>query len=127
MLIKLLSVHIVAAAASLTLSLDASAASRFTVQNDTEKDIFVSIFSGADQFCALEQKSRRIEAGETETHGCTGNGTQRCRLKFSSAAGKQFCKKQNNTCPLDSARKMRNGETVVISKDEEDAFVCAFF
>ncbi|NQY40500.1 MAG: hypothetical protein HRT80_10415 [Henriciella sp.] len=126
MLIKLFSTLILAVAASVALSLDASAGSRFTVQNDTGKDVFVSIFSGADQFCALEQKSRRIEAGETETHGCTGNGTQRCRLKF-SAAGKQICKKQNNTCPLDSARKMRNGEKVVISKDEEDEFVCAFF
>lgn len=127
MLFKCFSAIILAAVASLTLSLDASAASRFTLQNDTDKHVFVSIFSGGDQFCALEGKSRRVDAGKTETYGCTGNGTQRCRLKFYSAAEKQICKKQNNTCPNDSARKMKNGQEVVISKDEDDEFVCAFF
>lgn len=127
MLIKPLSVVAVAVIASLALSLDASAVSRFTVTNDTEKHVFVSVFSGGDQVCALEQKSQRVEAGKSETYGCTGNGTQRCRLKFYSAAEKQICKKQSNTCPNDSARKMKNGQEVVISKDEDDDFVCAFF
>ena len=127
MLFKCFSALILAAIASLALSPDASAASRFTVTNDTEKHVFVSVFMGDDQFCALEQKSRRIDAGKSETYGCTGNGTQRCRLKFYSASEKQICKKQNNTCPLDSARKMKNGQEVVISKDEDDDFVCAFF
>ena len=127
MLITPSRVLLVAAAASLALPLDASAASRFTVQNDTEKHVFVSIFAGDDQVCALEGKSRRIEAGKSGTYGCAGHNTQRCRLKFYSAAEKQICKKQNNTCPNDSARKMRNGEKVVISKDEDNDFVCAFF
>lgn len=127
MLIKAISAFMLAGTASITLSLDASAVSRFTVQNDTEKHVFVSVFSGGDQFCALEQKSHRVEAGKTETYGCTGNGTHRCRLKFYSSAEKQICKKQNNTCPNDSARKMKNGQEVVISKDEDDKFVCAFF
>lgn len=127
MLFKCLSTLILAAIASLALNLDAHAVSRFTVQNDTEKDVFVSIFSGGDQFCALEQKSHRVKAGKTETYGCTGNGTHRCRLKFYSPAEKQICKKQNNTCPNDSARKMKNGQEVVISKDEDDGFVCEFF
>ena len=127
MLIKPLSMFAAAVVASLALSLDASAVSRFTVTNDTDKPVFVSVFSGGDQLCALEQKSQRVEAGKSETYGCTGNGTQRCRLKFYSAAEKQICKKQNNTCPKDSARKMKNDQEVVISKDEDDDFVCAFF
>jgi len=127
MLIKPGSISIVAVAASLSLSLDASASSRFTVQNDTENHVFVSIFAGDDQVCALEGKSRRVDAGKSGTYGCAGHKTQRCRLKFYSAAEKQICKKQNNTCPYDSARKMKNGEKVVISQDEDDKFVCAFF
>ena len=127
MLIKPLIVLTFAAIASLALSLDAGAVSRFTVTNDTEKHVFVEIFMGDDQVCALPQKSQRVEAGKSESYGCTGKGTQRCRLKFYSAADKQICKKQNNTCPNDSARKMRNGQEVVISKDEDDEFVCAFF
>lgn len=127
MLFKCFSAIILAAVASLALNLDAHAVSRFTVQNDTEEHVFVSIFTGDDQVCYLEQKSQRVDAGESKTYGCTGNGTQRCRLKFYSAAEKKICKKQGNTCPHDSARKMKNGQEVVISKDEDDAFVCEFF
>jgi len=127
MLIKAINTFILAGTASLALPLNAGAVSSFSVQNDTEKHVFVSVFAGGDQFCFLEQKSQRVEAGTSKTYGCIGNGKQRCRLKFYSAAEKQICKKQNNTCPNDSARKMKNGEKVVISKDEDDKFVCAFF
>lgn len=127
MLFKCLNALILAAAASLALSLDAGASSRFTVQNDTDKHVFVSIFSGGDQFCIAEENSKRIEAGSSGSFGCTGNGTNRCRLKFYSAPEKQICKRQSNTCPNDSARKMKNGQEVVISKDEDDGFVCEFF
>ena len=101
MLIKPLSVLTFAILASLALSLDVSAVSRFTVTNDTEEHVIVEIFMGDDQVCALPQKSQRVETGKSETYGCTGNDTQRCRLKFYSAADKQICKKQNNTCPND--------------------------
>ena len=108
-------------------ALTAEASSRFTVQNDTDKHVFVSIFAGDDQFCFAEENSKRVKAGANRSFGCTGNGTHRCRLKFFSADEKQICKRQGNSCPNASARKMKNGQKVVISKDADGDFTCAFY
>lgn len=127
MLFRCISALIFALAASLVLTLDASASSRFKVQNDTDKHVFVSIFSGGDHLCVAEENSKRVDAESDGAFGCTGNGKHRCKLKFYSADEKQICKRQGNSCPNDSARKMKNGAKVVISKDAKGDFICAFY
>ena len=119
MLIKLVSIFIAAVAASLSLSLDASASSRFTVQNDTENHVFVSIFMGGDQFCALEQKSQRVEAGKTETYGCKGNGKGKCKIKLSSYDGR-VCKDSRNTCGRRAIKMQAKSKAIVRETTETD-------
>lgn len=126
MLFKNLTAFIFAAAVGITLTLDASAASRFKIQNDTDKNIFVLIYMGDDSFCFAEQNSKRVEPESSDAFGCTGNGKNRCQVKF-RVEGKQICKKQNNSCFNDSARKLRNGAKAVIAKDDDGDFVCTFY
>ena len=100
--------------------------SRSQFGNDACNSSFVSIFSGGDQFCALEEKRRRVAAGKTETYGCTGNGKNRCQIQL-YAGGSEICKAQRNSCQQDNARKMKNGSKVVITKIEDDEFYCSFY
>ena len=93
MLITPSRVLLVAAAASIALPLDASAASRFTVQNDTEK--------GKD----------------TKSLGCKGNGKGKCKIKIFSF-DERGCKESQNTCS-GRAIKMQAKSKAIVSETSE--------
>ena len=126
MLFRPLASLVTASTASLLFAMDASATSRFTVQNDTDKKVNVYIYSGGDTLCSIEEKMKSVSAGKTDSFGCTGNGKNRCQVQF-YAEGNQVCKKQNNSCYKDNSRKLKNGEKAVITHDDENGYYCSFY
>lgn len=115
-----------ASLAVLFSAMDASANSRFTIQNDTDKKVNVYIYTGGDDLCSVQEKLKSVSAGETDSFGCTGDGKNRCQVQF-YAKGSQICKKQNNSCFKDNARKMKNGAKAVITFDDADGYYCSFY
>ena len=122
MLFRSLTAVSLASAAGLFLTLDADANSRFTVENQTELKANVYIYSGGDNYCSFEEKLKAASGGETDSYGCTGNGKQRCNVKFKQQ-GNQVCKINKTKC---GARAIRvpNKVEVTLSYDEEGEVVC---
>ena len=100
----------------------AEASPRFTVQNDSDKKVYIAIYTGADSVCSLAEKTKNASPGETDTYGCTGQGKGQCKVVF-TAGDKDICKDLNNTCSNDVA-KIKDGSTVVITKSGSK-FKCA--
>ena len=92
----------------------AEASPRFTVQNDSDKKVYVAIYTGADSVCSLAEKTKNTSPGETDTYGCTGQGKGQCKVVF-NVGDKDICKSLNNTCNGDVA-KIKDGSTVRITK-----------
>lgn len=117
---------ILASVASLLFALDAQATSRFSVENDSDEKVNVYIYTGGDEVCSIHEKLKSVGAGNENSFGCTGNGKNRCQIQL-YADGKMICKDQHNSCFKDSARKMKNGQKVVITHTDEDGYYCTFY
>jgi len=126
MLFRPFVILMVAFAASLAVAMEAEATSRFSVQNDSPEKVNVYIYTGGDTVCSIHEKLKSVGAGNSNTFGCTGNGKNRCQIQL-YADGKQICKKQHNSCFKDNARKMNNGQLVVITYTEEEGYYCSFY
>lgn len=124
MLIKHIVVLMAAAALGLLSSLEASANSRFTIENDSYAKVTVQIYSGGDGSCKSPEKTKTASAGETDSYGCTGNGKNRCKVKL-RVDGDRICKTQMNTCD-DTAQKIDNGDRIVITMPKSGSYECAF-
>lgn len=94
----------------------AEASPRFTVKNDSDKRVYVEIYTGADSVCSLAEKTKNASPGETDTYGCSGQGKGQCKVGF-LAGDKDICKGLYNTCSKDAA-KIKDGSTVVITGSE---------
>lgn len=112
----------VAAMVGLFLASPADASSRFTVTNKTDHLVKVIIYSGADNHCTYEEKTKSVPSGNSRSFGCTGNGKQRCNVKFKQQ-GNQVCKINKTKC---GARAIRvpNKVEVTLSYDEDGEVVC---
>ena len=117
---------LIASISSLFFALDADATSRFSVQNDTDEKVNVYIFTGGDTVCSVHEKLKSVGAGNNASFGCTGNGKNRCQIQL-YADGKMICKAQHNSCFKDNARKMKNGQLVVITHTDADGYYCSFY
>lgn len=126
MLLRPLVTLILASAASLFFAMEAQATSRFSVQNDSDEKVNVYIYTGGDTVCSIHEKLKSVGAGNNSSFGCTGNGKNRCQIQL-FAEGKRICKDQQNSCFNDGARKLNNGQMVVITHTEEDGYYCSFF
>jgi len=124
MLLKSLTALTLATVAGLALSLDASATSRFTVDNVTDNKVDVTIFAGGDASCTIPEKVKSVPSGNTRTFGCTGNGKHRCKATF-HIKGTRICGDDYNTCASDGGLRVKNGKTVVIEGDEWDGYSCS--
>ncbi len=112
----------IAVMAGLFLASPADASSRFTVTNKTDHLVKVIIYSGADNHCTYEEKTKSVPSGNSRSFGCTGNGKQRCNVKFKQQ-GNQVCKINKTKC---GARAIRvpNKVEVTLSYDENGEVVC---
>lgn len=108
----------------LFLTLDADANSRFTVESQADQKANVYIYTGGDSFCSFEQKLKAVSPGETDSYGCTGNGKNRCKVKF-YINGSKICNSQMDTCK-NNTKIVKNGAKVTISQDKNDEYVCTF-
>jgi len=106
---------------ALAASPAADASPRFTIKNDSSKKVFVDIYDGDDSICTTPDKTKIASAGETDTYGCNGHGKGRCKVEF-IANDKTICKNLNNTCS-GSVAKIKNSETVRITK-QDGKFTC---
>ena len=59
----------------------AFANSRFTVDNQSDGKLTVTIFNGNDATCDIAAKTHHVGAGNKDSFGCEGGGNQRCKVK----------------------------------------------
>ena len=122
MLARHLFAFAVAAITGLVLASPADASSRFTVINNTDHLVKVIIYSGADNHCTYEEKTKTVPSGKSRSFGCTGNAKQRCNVKFKQY-GKQVCKINKTTCGVRAIR-VPNKVEITLSNDENGDLVC---
>ena len=103
---------------------DAAASSRFTIENQSDTQVHVYIYSGGDTFCTLEEKVKYLSAGETDSYGCTGNGKNQCKIQL-YAKENLICKSDRNTCNSNAIKRENNSE-MRITGSLESGFSCAF-
>lgn len=123
MLIRFFGAFAIAASAGVLFTSTADASPRFTVHNDTEGTVKVIIYSGNDSACSLEEKTKTISSGKSNTYGCAGHGKGRCkiRMKYKSDV---ICKSHTNTCDGKST-KIDDGGAVTVSQNNND-ISCSF-
>lgn len=112
----------IAAIAGLFFTSPAEASSRFTVTNKTDHLVKVIIYSGSDTHCTYEEKTKTVPTGNSRSFGCTGNGKQRCDVKFKQY-GNQVCKINKTKCG-GRAIRVPNKVEVILSNNEDGDVVC---
>ncbi|GAB5456280.1 MAG: hypothetical protein Hens2KO_25090 [Henriciella sp.] len=125
MLIRFFSALAIATTAGLFFGPDASATSRFTIQNDNPQKVTVRIYHG-DSSCRSPNKTKKVSGGETGHYSCSGNGEHRCKVKL-QVDGKLICKEQMNTCDK-KARKVDDAGYIRVARARDgSAFFCEFY
>lgn len=122
--LKHLTAFVAASLMGLSLTLTAQANPRFTIENNLDETVDVTIFNGGDISCSTPAKAKQVDAGETGSFGCTGNGKGKCKIVL-GIDGERICKSRQNTCS-GQAIKVKGGKTVVIGEDEDGKIVCEF-
>lgn len=93
---------LVCLALTAVLSPEARANSRFTIQNKGSYQLEILIFNGGDKVCAASTKTKFVDAGNSGTYGCEGNGHHRCKIQVRRKADGQkdnkFCAGFYNNC-----------------------------
>ncbi len=100
------------------LSTPVFANSRFTVKNNSDARVSLTIFNGGDKIC-FTGKQKQLSPGEEGSYGCDGNGKQRCKVGFEARySGGQvnntLCKDIGSGCGV----HIPNGGEVVINSDQ---------
>jgi len=113
-----------AALVALCFTLTAQANPRFTIENNLDGTVDVTIFNGGDISCSTPAKAKKVDAGETSSFGCIGNSNGKCKLVL-GIDGERICRSRQNTCS-GKAIKVKGGKTVMIGKDEDGKTVCEF-
>lgn len=120
--------HLIALVAAslmgLCFTLTAQANPRFTIENNLEVTVDLTVFNGGDISCSTPAKAKKVDAGETSSFGCTGNGKGKCKIVL-GIDGERICRSKQNTCS-GKAIKVKGGKTVAIGKDEDGQTVCEF-
>lgn len=121
---KHLTAFVAASLVGLCLTLTAQANPRLTIENNLDEMVDVTIFNGGDISCSTPAKAKEVDAGESSSFGCTGNGKGKCKIVL-GIDGERICRSKQNTCS-GKAIKVKGGKTVAIGKDEDGKTVCEF-
>ena len=122
--LKHLAALVAALLIGLCFTLTAQANPRFTIENNLDETVDVTIFNGGDTYCGTHAKAKKVDAGETSSFGCTGNGKGKCKIVL-GIDGERICRSKQNTCS-GKAIKVKGGKTVVVGEDEDGKTVCEF-
>jgi len=106
----------------LSFTLTAQANPRFTVENNLDVTVDVTVFNGGDASCSTPAKAKTVDAGKTGSFGCMGNGKGKCKIVL-GIDGDRICKSKQNTCS-GKAIKVKGGKTVSISENNDGGHVC---
>lgn len=106
------------------ITLTAQANPRFTIENNLDETVDVTIFNGGDISCSTPAKAKEVDAGETSSFGCTGNGKGKCKIVL-GIEGERICRSKQNTCS-GKAIKVKSGRTVTIGENEDGKTACNF-
>ncbi len=121
---KHLTALVAASLMGLCFTLTAQANPRFTIENNLEVTVDLTVFNGGDISCSTPAKAKEVDAGESSSFGCTGNGKGKCKIVL-GIDGERICRSKQNTCS-GKAIKVKGGKTVAIGKDEDGKTVCEF-
>lgn len=120
MLFRHLAALIIASTASAFFATDASASSRFKIQNDSSERVKIEVYNGNDTKCVSESKTKKVPKGKTKAMGCQGKGTGLCKIKV-FVSGKEICKSKKHHCTgtkiSDKAISVEDGWTVKITDE----------
>jgi len=100
----------------------ADANSRFTVNNKSDADFKMYVYSGGDKACFAEQKIKRVSSGNERSFGCAGNGTNSCKVTI-FADGNSICRYIMDSCNKDTVR-IANKSTITVVNDGNGSFDC---
>lgn len=118
MLIKPLAGLLLGIVAGLFSSASAEVSSRFTVENDTDRNLRVRIYNGDDMRCTSHDKQKFLPARGTATYGCTSAGESKCKVQF-HISNRQICGSEKNACDK-RAIKLEGGTTTRISVVDDE-------
>ncbi|MEP1142214.1 MAG: hypothetical protein ABJH52_00710 [Henriciella sp.] len=89
MISRLMTIGLVAAVASSVMAMAAMAESdhdiRFTVTNNTDAKVRVTVYNGDDWSCKGERDTEYVTPSKTKTFSCNGNGMNVCRVTTQNA------------------------------------------
>lgn len=108
--------------ASLFLAPFADASSRFTLENDIDKKVNLYIYTGKDSACLIEEKTKSVPAGKSRTFGCSGQGTNQCRVTL-IADGSGICKGKRDSCG-GTAMRVKDDTKIIVAHNGSGGYRC---
>ena len=98
----------------------ASATSHFTITNDNNRKVVISIYDGDDSSCIFDAKGGSVEAGETKSFSCTGGGKQRCKVAVTvQEYDEEACSQITSGCGTVALVVIPDGKTLVIESNSD--------
>ena len=98
----------------------ASATSHFTVTNNNNRKVVLSIYDGDDSSCIFDAKGESVDAGETKSFTCTGGGKQRCKVEVTvQEYDEEACSQITSGCGTVALVVIPDGDTLVIEANSD--------
>ena len=98
----------------------ASATSHFTVTNNNNRKVVLSIYDGDDSSCIFDAKGGSVEAGETKSFTCTGGGKHRCKVAVTvQEYDEEACSQITSGCGTVALVVIPDGDTLVIEANSD--------
>jgi hypothetical protein len=100
----------------------ASATSHFTVKNQSNHKVTLSIYNGDDSSCIFDAKGGSVNSGATNSFSCTGGGKQRCKVAVSvpDYGDDEACEQITSGCGTVALVVIPDGETLVVEINYND-------
>jgi hypothetical protein len=94
----------------------ASATSHFTVKNQSNQKVTLSIYDGDDSSCIFDAKGESVDSGATKSFTCTGGGKQRCKVAVSVPEydSDEACEQIATGCGTVALVVIPDGETLTV-------------
>lgn len=98
----------------------ASATSHFTVTNNNNRKVVLSIYDGNDSSCIFDAKGESVDPGETKSFTCTGGGKQRCKVEVAVQENdEEACSQITSGCGTVALVVIPDGATLVIESNSD--------
>ena len=93
-----------------------SATSHFTVKNQNNRKVTLSIYNGDDSSCIFDAKGESVDSQATKSFTCTGGGKQRCKVEVSvpDYDDDEACEQITSECGTVALVVIPDGETLTV-------------